>query len=161
MADLLQCSLTQPLYYIGTIDLRFESKVGHIYVCMYVSARYWSIDKMRANTHTYNYVYKWWSNAISIRDNAGQNRLINLMATNTPNDHKDSPFLVPAILCRKFFFAATLLSKTGEISIDILYNAVFMFFVPPGVALLLDNKRCILYFTLIKLARNVYGFVFI
>lgn len=91
----------------------------------------------------------------------GKNRLINLMATNTPNDHKDSPFLVPAILCRKFFFAATLLSKTGEISIDILYNAVFMFFVPPGVALLLDNKCCILYFTLIKLARNVYGFVFI
>lgn len=104
MADLLQCSLTQPPYYIGTIDLRFESKVGHIYVCMYVSARYWSIDKMRANTHTYNYVYKWWSNAISIRDKAGQNRLINLMTTNTPNDHKDSPFLVPAILCRKFFF---------------------------------------------------------
>lgn len=44
MADLLQCSLTQPPYsnflsghltlYIGTIDLRFESKVGHIYVCM-------------------------------------------------------------------------------------------------------------------------------
>lgn len=58
MADLLQCSLTQPPYYIGTIDLRFESKVGHIYVCMYVSARYWSIDKMHANTHTYNYVYK-------------------------------------------------------------------------------------------------------
>lgn len=63
---------------------------------------------------------------------------------------KIHPSLCLLYFAGNFFFAATLLSKTGEISIDILYNAVFMFFVPPGVALLLDNKRCILYFTLKK-----------